>query len=264
MRLLKNPWIDTFNDLSSSAKSSIKIAAPYVKAGVVSRLLDVKLKSVNLSLITSFKLQNYYRGASDLNALSSIIDTGGTVSNYQKLHAKTYVFDEKFAIVTSANLTNNGLIHNYEYGVLIDEPVLINQIINDYEALLKDEITGEITTFKINQAKEILSKIPPAERVHIPNIESETTTNTTDIYTGGINTITTSLKGWQLAVFECLMQIKATQFTIVDINRFVPVLEDRFPNNNHIEAKIRQQLQLLRDNGLIEFLGGGNYKKLWQ
>ncbi|MGI0085759.1 MAG: DpnI domain-containing protein, partial [Nitrososphaerales archaeon] len=32
------------------------------------------------------------------------------------------------------------------------------------------------------------------------------------------------------------------------------------PNNAHIRDKIRQQLQVLRDMGLIEFLGSGSYR----
>ena len=40
------------------------------------------------------------------------------VRNYQNLHAKIYLFDNKKALITSANLTNNGLYHNFEYGVL--------------------------------------------------------------------------------------------------------------------------------------------------
>ncbi|MFR4384325.1 MAG: restriction endonuclease, partial [Phascolarctobacterium sp.] len=31
--------------------------------------------------------------------------------------------------------------------------------------------------------------------------------------------------------------------------------------NHYIQAKIRQQLQLLRDKGLLEFCGNGSYKK---
>ena len=33
-------------------------------------------------------------------------------------------------------------------------------------------------------------------------------------------------------------------------------------NNNFIKDKISQQLQLLRDKGIIEFVGRGNYKKV--
>ena len=35
-----------------------------------------------------------------------------------------------------------------------------------------------------------------------------------------------------------------------------------YPNNNFIKDKIRQQLQILRDKGLIDFVGRGNYKKI--
>jgi type II restriction enzyme len=33
-------------------------------------------------------------------------------------------------------------------------------------------------------------------------------------------------------------------------------------NNNNVEAKIRQQLQLLRDKGFIEFAERGNYREV--
>jgi len=32
------------------------------------------------------------------------------------------------------------------------------------------------------------------------------------------------------------------------------------PKNKHIPDKIRQQLQVLRDHGIIEFLGRGEYR----
>jgi len=36
----------------------------------------------------------------------------------------------------------------------------------------------------------------------------------------------------------------------------------KYPNNNFIKDKIRQQLQLLRDKGILEFTSRGNYRKL--
>ena len=39
-------------------------------------------------------------------------------------------------------------------------------------------------------------------------------------------------------------------------------VKEKHINNNHIEAKIRQQLQLLRDKGYIEFLERGHYRKI--
>jgi len=32
------------------------------------------------------------------------------------------------------------------------------------------------------------------------------------------------------------------------------------PENRHVRDKIRQQLQVLRDKGLVEFLGRGEYR----
>lgn len=43
---------------------------------------------------------------------------------------------------------------------------------------------------------------------------------------------------------------------------FAEELKIKHPNNNNIEAKIRQQLQLLRDKGFVDFSSRGNYKKL--
>jgi type II restriction enzyme dpnI len=43
---------------------------------------------------------------------------------------------------------------------------------------------------------------------------------------------------------------------------FETELAAQFPENKHIKDKIRQQLQILRDQGKIEFLGNGHYRKL--
>lgn len=43
---------------------------------------------------------------------------------------------------------------------------------------------------------------------------------------------------------------------------FEDKLKIKYPNNNFIKDKIRQQLQILRDKGIIEFTGRGIYKKL--
>jgi type II restriction enzyme len=49
-----------------------------------------------------------------------------------------------------------------------------------------------------------------------------------------------------------------------EVYRFEPDLHEMYPNNQNIRAKIRQQIQFLRDLGLIEFLTNAKYKKLWK
>jgi len=45
----------------------------------------------------------------------------------------------------------------------------------------------------------------------------------------------------------------------LDLNGAIRRLfDEQCPDNDHIRAKIRQQLQVLRDGGLIEFCGGGS------
>ena len=69
-------------------------------------------------------------------------------------------------------------------------------------------------------------------------------------------------RGWLLDVLNCVNEIKTTEFTLKDVYQFVDILSQKHPYNNNVEPKIRQQLQLLRDKGFIEFLSPGHYRKL--
>ncbi len=69
-------------------------------------------------------------------------------------------------------------------------------------------------------------------------------------------------KGWLGDVLECVNSIPADIFSLSDIYEYVDELHEKHPNNQNVEAKIRQQLQVLRDRGVIVFLGNGNYKKV--
>lgn len=44
--------------------------------------------------------------------------------------------------------------------------------------------------------------------------------------------------------------------------KFENMLAFKHPENHHIKDKIRQQLQMLRDHGMIEFTGRGYYRKI--
>jgi len=53
------------------------------------------------------------------------------------------------------------------------------------------------------------------------------------------------------------------RFELVDVYAFEDRLSALYPENRHVRAKIRQQLQVLRDEGYVEFLGGGEYRLRW-
>ena len=68
------------------------------------------------------------------------------------------------------------------------------------------------------------------------------------------------LKGWILDVMSCIDKIDQKEFTLQDIYNFEKVLARKHPRNKNVKDKIRQQLQLLRDKGYLQFLGNGKYK----
>lgn len=68
-------------------------------------------------------------------------------------------------------------------------------------------------------------------------------------------------RGWILDILNCVNKIDGREFTLEQMYQFVPMLQLKYPENHHIREKIRQQLQVLRDKGIIDFDGRGRYKK---
>ncbi len=69
-------------------------------------------------------------------------------------------------------------------------------------------------------------------------------------------------RGWRLDVMSCIDRISSDRFSLNDIYRFEEELKKKYPNNNHIKDKIRQQLQYLRDDGFVDFTSRGSYAKI--
>lgn len=71
--------------------------------------------------------------------------------------------------------------------------------------------------------------------------------------------------GWGATMLLCVralqQETKSDEFTLQNFyKRFGTELASRYQNNKHVEAKIRQQLQVLRDGGVLEFLGRGRFR----
>jgi type II restriction enzyme len=69
-------------------------------------------------------------------------------------------------------------------------------------------------------------------------------------------------KGWILDVMKCVDKIHSEYFSLNEIYSFEGELAIKHPHNKHVRDKIRQQLQLLRDKNILEFLGNGKYRKV--
>ena len=68
-------------------------------------------------------------------------------------------------------------------------------------------------------------------------------------------------RGWLLDALNCVNRIPKEVFSLKEIYQFENELKARHPENNNVQAKIRQQLQILRDRGFLEFLERGVYRK---
>ena len=69
-------------------------------------------------------------------------------------------------------------------------------------------------------------------------------------------------KGWTLDILNCIDQIKTAEFTLAEVYAFEHELKAKHADNNFIRDKIRQQLQVLRDMNIIEFVARGKYRKV--
>jgi len=68
-------------------------------------------------------------------------------------------------------------------------------------------------------------------------------------------------RGWLADVLRCIERCFTT-FTLANMYAFENELAAKHPDNHNVRAKIRQQLQILRDLRLIEFLGSGEYRQI--
>lgn len=264
MKILKTPWKNELMELVSQSNKSIKITSPFLKENVCNEIISVKKTHTELELITSFKLMNIYSGSLDLNGIEHIINNNGIVRNFSKLHSKIYLFDDEKVIITSGNLTNGGLLNNYEYGIYTTNAKVVSTVVKDFSLISSNENIGKVKLTHIDAVRKILAKIPPTQTTKLPDFEIESPEEKYDIIEIKEDILTSSLTGWKLEVFKCAQSIPSQIFSLNEINKFEPHLKNIFPSNQYITAKIRQQLQYLRDLGLIEFLGNGRYKKLWK
>jgi type II restriction enzyme len=70
----------------------------------------------------------------------------------------------------------------------------------------------------------------------------------------------TNARGWLIEVMKCVELIGRSDFDLDDVYAFESRLRDIYPGNRHVRPKIRQQLQVLRDQGYLDFLGRGHYR----
>lgn len=109
----------------------------------------------------------------------------------------------------------------------------------------------------------LITAIPPEGRislvVHGVGVEREAARATFQA-TSKLSGRPLAVRGWSAALLRCLHKLTLARFSLQEVYRFEGELAAIYPHNANVRAKIRQQLQILRDAGLIAFEGRGRYR----
>lgn len=139
--LLRNPWESALSELISTPENFLLFASPFITRSVAQWIGDQLAKNeavqrLQILCLTNVRLDSILSGSLELEGLT---DLGRSFSNFvpihiPALHAKVFIADYKFAIITSGNLTHGGIKGNREYGVALRSPKIVRQVRTDFES----------------------------------------------------------------------------------------------------------------------------------
>ena len=111
----------------------------------------------------------------------------------------------------------------------------------------------------------MLDRIPPDARIPIiQNARPVSSSQVRKAYNRirSLEDLNIEKRGWTLDVLNIVKSLNKTEFKLKEVYEHEGVLAKLHPDNAHIQPKIRQQLQELRDMKLLKFLGDGHYRLL--
>ena len=254
-------------ELVENTKKNIKIVTPFIRESVYRQLLTKKQNKVKIELITTFKFSNFCSTQSDLSVLRNLIETGGKVRVNPELNANIYIFDDKKAVISSANLMEQNSELSHAYGMLVDDKILVSEIVADYNILLKEEKTRVVGKIEIELLEKIIQqiyKLNGYKKTKYTKNEIDILRNTCDVAEVPVEAISSVFQGWQQEVFNCINLTPYQIFTIDDLYLFENHLKKLFPTQKNIQSKIAAPLNYFVELGLILQFENGIYKKLWR
>ncbi len=264
MRFVTTPTRTWLRDAIGRCRHDIAIASPYVTAALNDELKCLR-PGVKRQLITRTELPIFASRASDLESLIEFAQEGGAVFSLPGLHAKVYLLDHALALVTSANATFSGLSRNWECGVIVDGTDEVAEL----ERLLKTGFGSPLALqrWHCTELKSLRSSVEDL-RAALPLVNDAKMFQDGEfpdlaLMPGAWQDAFARLPGWTRLTLEAVVIVGEAEFGIEQIYATgLPMAQSRYPNNTAPKEKLRQQLQRLRDLGLVEFLGNGNYRLL--
>jgi len=166
LKLFTRPARDGLSEVLHRAQNDLLLASPFIKVAEARWVCEELAKrdvhsSIHLQILTDVRSENVLNGSLDIQALVTFSEllNNTIVVNLPRIHAKVYVADTSFALVTSANLTPSGMGTNLEYGVGLDDPSTVGGIRKDLQSYARlGNILDLSTLTDLNTVADDISK----------------------------------------------------------------------------------------------------------
>lgn len=190
---------------------------------------------------------------------------------YYTYHPKLYLFhkgNNVKSIIGSSNLTTGGLKKNIEANVVI-EASIYDEIISDAydtynrlkyhpQRVLPDQefidLYAQLSKLQKKQQNQNLIKNTKFASLNKRFLEKSKSLKKPKV-------TNKDLVGWLKNIYKLIPDY---EFTTQQVYKYESELAKLYPNNKNIRPKIRQQLQVLRDIGVIKHLGRSRWIKCEQ
>lgn len=274
--LVQTPVADALAYVISRAESDLLLVSPYIGREPLERIRVLRSgKQLRTSLLLSATPDNALSGSVDLEAIADFLATdGASCFHVPRLHAKTYIADDRCALITSANLTYSGMNRNEEYGVLIEDDTLVNDARDHFEWMSSTSIPLDL--HRVHELQEILSPVKEVVANAIQEMKSvvdELTREPIERYREKLRQVRAST-GTTTSIFsQVVMQVLqgagplTTQQIHARVQEIVPDLcddsIDRVINDVHFGKRwkhaVRTSQQHLKKRGLLVLMEDGRW-----
>ncbi|MEA3402328.1 MAG: phospholipase D-like domain-containing protein [Armatimonadota bacterium] len=182
-------------------------------------------------------------------------------------HPKVYWTSRQDAatiVVGSSNLTRGGLSSNAEINVVIDAESREEIVSDTFSAYLRLKLkarTVEADDDLLAVYAELFERQAQHRRAAVGDADARELRRRLQAKLSSLGPATASeqdLVGWLRAVYDVLPE---GEFTNQDVYAYEAEFSRLYPENDNVRAKVRQQLQVLRDMGILEHIVRGRWRK---
>lgn len=256
IELFRSPWRSHFQQALCQVRNELIIATPFIKKAeaefVCKHLHSIETGNLlKVRVVTDLRAESVLSGSLDMGALKTFqsLIRKLEIITLPHLHAKVYVFDNKLAVISSANLTSSGLDSNYEYGVGIRDPILVKCVKTDIDAYAR---VGNIL---LQKQIDDLSVVADEISVEYRNVQKSATASAKKRFNE-------KLKDANFRFAEALVGERSASFLFSEAILYV--LSKRSLPTRSLHPHIQQLLPELCDDSVELIIHGEKFGKDWK